>query len=86
MLAELPKVVEGGQRMEPVVDLTKLHKLQEEAEKLRKIIDEKEAKKRKSLREWDQLSRETKLAGFRTQMAEESFRQISGEAESAAAF
>lgn len=86
MLAELPQVIEGGQKMEPVVDLSKLNKLQDEAEKLRKIIDDKEAKKRKSLREWDQLSRETKLAGVRTQLAEESFRQISGEAESTAAF
>lgn len=86
MLADLPKVVEGGQKMEPLVDLSKVEKLQEEAEKLRKIIDEKEAKKRKSLHEWDQLSRETKLAGIRTQLAEESLRQITGEAESAAAF
>ena len=72
--------------MDPVVDTSKLDKLQEEAERLRKIIDEKEAKKRKSLREWDQLGRETKLAGLRSQLAEESFRMVSGEVESAGAF
>lgn len=72
--------------MEPLVDTTKLEKLQAEAEELRRIIDEKEAKKRKSLREWEGLSRETRLAGVRTQLAEEGVRLVSGEVESAAAF
>lgn len=72
--------------MDPIVDRTKLDKLQEEAEKLRRIIDEKEAKKRKGLREWERLSRETEAAAFRSQVAEEALRNASGEAESAAAF
>jgi len=53
---------------------------------LRRIIDEKESKKRKSLREWDRLSRETEAAAFRSQIAEEALRNASGEAASAGAF
>ena len=72
--------------MEPIVDRTKLSKLEEEAEKLRKQIDEKEARKRKSLREWERMQRETEVAALRTQLAEESLRALSGESEGAAAF
>jgi len=72
--------------MEPIVDRTKLDKLEAEAEKLRRIIDEKESKKRKSLREWERLSRETEAAAFRSQIAEEALRNASGEAASAGAF
>lgn len=72
--------------MEPLIDRTRLDKLQEEAEKLRKAIEEKEAKKRRGLREWDRLSRETETAALRSRLAEESLRAASGEAESAAAF
>lgn len=86
MLAELPKVIEGGQKMEPLVDRTKLSKIEAEAETLRKQIDEKEARKRKSLREWDRMQRETEVAGLRTRLAEESLGRISGESEGAAAF
>ncbi|KAK3700649.1 hypothetical protein LTR37_015838 [Vermiconidia calcicola] len=85
-LAELPKPIEGGQKSESLVDRTKLDKLQEEAEKLRKAIEEKEARKRKGLREWERLGRETEAAGFRTQLAEEALRNANGEAEGAAAF
>jgi len=72
--------------MESIVDRTKLDKLEAEAEKLRRIIDEKESKKRKSLREWERLSRETEAAAFRSQIAEEALRHASGEATSAGAF
>lgn len=85
-IADLPQPIEGGQKLEPLVDRTKLDKLEEEAERLRRIINEKEAKKRKGLREWDRLSRETEAAALRSQIAEEALRNASGEAESAAAF
>lgn len=49
-IADLAKPIEGGQKLDPIVDRTKLHKLEDEAEKLRRIIDEKEARTRKSLR------------------------------------
>ena len=59
--------------------MTKMHKLEEDSEKLRKEIAEKETKKRKSLREWDRLQRESELAGLRTRLAEESLRKLEGD-------
>ena len=85
-IADLSKPIAGGSKAEPIIDRTKLDKLEAEAEKLRRIIDEKESKKRKSLREWDRLSRETEAAAFRSQIAEEALRNASGEAASAGAF
>ncbi|KAK5120145.1 hypothetical protein LTR85_006626 [Meristemomyces frigidus] len=85
-IADLPKIIEGGQKAEPLVDNTRLNKLQEEAEKLRKQIEEKETRKRKSLREWDRLSREVEVASLRSELAEQSVRELNGEAESQAAF
>lgn len=85
-VADLPKPIDGGQKAEPLVDRAKLDRLQEEAEKLRKAIDEKEARKRKSLREWDRLSRETEAASLKTQLAEEALRRESGEGEGMGAF
>lgn len=85
-IADLPKVIEGGQKAEPLVDMSRLHKLQEEAEKLRKQIDERQARQRKGLREWDRLARETEVASLRSELAEQSVRQLNGEAENQAAF
>ena len=85
-LSDLPKIVDGGQKAEPLIDTAKLAKLQEEAEKLRRQIDEREQKKRKSMREWDRLSREVEVAALRSELAEQSVRELNGEAESQAAF
>lgn len=85
-LADLPKIIEGGQKAEPFIDQSKLHKLEDEAEKLRKAIDEKETRKRKSLREWDRLRSETEAAALRSELAEQALKQLNGEAESEAAF
>ncbi|EMC96595.1 hypothetical protein BAUCODRAFT_69406, partial [Baudoinia panamericana UAMH 10762] len=85
-LADLPKVVEGGRAAEPLIDTSRLQKLQDEAEKLRKVIEEKEARKRKGLREWDRLSREVEVAGLRSELAERAVRELNGEAEGQAAF
>lgn len=80
-LADLPKPIEGGKRLESLVDRSKLDKLEEDAERLRRIIDEKEAKKRKAVREWDRLSRETEAAAYRSQVADEALRKGSGDAD-----
>lgn len=85
-LDDLPKIVEGGQRMEPVVDRSNINRLEDEAERLRKQIDEKETKKRKSIREWERMSRETEAAALRSELAEQALRSINGEAEHMAAF
>ena len=50
------------------------------------MIEEKEARKRKSVREWDRLARETQAAAFRSQLAEEALQKVSGEGESMGAF
>lgn len=85
-LQDLPKIVEGGVKSEPIVDRSKLDRLEDEAERLRKQIDEKEARKRKGLREWDRLQRESEVAGLKSELAEQALRQLNGEAESQAAF
>lgn len=85
-LADLPKIIDGGQKAEPLVDRSKLTRLEDEAEKLRKQIEDKETRKRKSLREWDRMIRETEAAALRSELAEEALRQLNGEAESQAAF
>lgn len=85
-LADLPKIIDGGQKAEPLVDRSKLTRLEDEAEKLRKQIEDKETRKRKSLREWDRMTRETEAAALRSELAEEALRQLNGEAESQAAF
>ena len=85
-LLDLPKIIEGGVKAEPLVDRTKLDRLEDEAERLRRQIDEKEARKRKSLREWDRLQRESEVAGLRSELAEQALRELNGEAESQAAF
>jgi hypothetical protein len=82
----LPKIIDGGQKAEPLIDRSKLDKLEDEAEKLRKQIEERESRKRKSLREWEKMSRETEAAALRSDLAEQALRTINGEAESQAAF
>lgn len=85
-IAELPKVIEGGQRAEPAVDRSKLKKLEEDAERLRRQVEEKETRNRKSMRDWDRGQREMEIAGLRSELAEEALRALNGEAEGQAAF
>jgi hypothetical protein len=82
----LPQIIEGGKKLDPLVDRSKLMLLEEEAEKLRKQIEEKETRNRKSLREWERLTRDTEAAAFRSELAENALRQLNGEAELQAAF
>ncbi|TKA70886.1 hypothetical protein B0A55_08096 [Friedmanniomyces simplex] len=50
------------------------------AEKLRQIIEQKEARKRKGIREWGRLEREVRVAGLRGELAEGGVRGLEGEA------
>ena len=63
-----------------------MHKLEEEAEKLRKQIEEREARKRKNLRDWDRMTRETEAAALRSELSEQALKELNGEAEGQAAF
>lgn len=75
-------------KAEPLVDNTRLNRLQEEAEKLRKQIEEREARKRKGLREWERMSREVEVAGLRSELAAAAVRslEMDGQGEAEAAF
>lgn len=85
-LGDLPRIVEGGQKAPDLYDHSRLDKLEEEAEKLRRVIDDKQIKKRRGLREWDRLERESEAAGLRAQLADESVRALAGENDGGAAF
>jgi len=78
-LASLPIVIEGGQRAPDLYDRSRLDKLEEDAERLRKLVDEKQVRKRRGLREWERLERESRVAGLRSELAEDSVARISGE-------
>lgn len=85
-MQDLPRVVDGGLRAEPLTDRSKAARLEEEAEKIRKVIEEKDARKRKSLREWGRMTRETEMAALRSELAEEALRALNGEDLQQAAF
>jgi hypothetical protein len=85
-LADLPKEVPGGQKAPEVYDKSKLLKLEEEARRLRELIDKKEDEKRHKLREWDGLERDAKAAQIRVELAETSLRDLEGEGDVSSAF
>ncbi len=77
----MPQIKEGGEKLPPLHETGKADKLEEEAARLRKMIDEKEAKKRQGLREWERLEREAGTAALKSELAEEHLRQLNGESE-----
>lgn len=85
-LADLPRVVEGGQKAPDLYDRSRVDRLEVEAENLRRAIEDKQMKKRKGLREWERLGRESEAASFRAQLADDSVRALAGDGDSGAAF
>ncbi|TKX19544.1 hypothetical protein C1H76_8393 [Elsinoe australis] len=85
-LASLPPILDEGKKLPPLYDRSRLDKLEEETERMRKALDEKQARKRKGLREWDRLEREVQLAELRGNLAEESLIAMSGGEGGGAAF
>ncbi|KAI5207639.1 hypothetical protein AUEXF2481DRAFT_1936 [Aureobasidium subglaciale EXF-2481] len=85
-LADLPRIVDGGIRAPELYDRGRLNKLEDEAEKLRQVIEDKQARKRKGLREWAKLSRESETASYRAQLADENVRALAGENDGGAAY
>ncbi|KAF2427123.1 hypothetical protein EJ08DRAFT_363413 [Tothia fuscella] len=76
-LADLPTLVPGGRKMNASMPVnTKVKRLEEEAEKLRRVIEEKEKASRVGLREWERLESETEVARLRTELAEEGLRIV----------
>ncbi|KAF2182701.1 hypothetical protein K469DRAFT_728332 [Zopfia rhizophila CBS 207.26] len=80
-LADLPKEVPGGQKAPELYDKSKILKLEEEARKLREVIDAKETQKRRYLREWETLERDSNNAALRADLAEQQLRSLNGEGE-----
>ncbi|KAJ4369935.1 hypothetical protein N0V83_005699 [Neocucurbitaria cava] len=85
-LADLPKEIPGGQKAPELYDKSKILKLEEEARKLREMIEKKEDAKRQKLREWDGLERDAQTAQLRVDLAEASLRSLSGEGDVSGAF
>lgn len=85
-LADLPSIRDGGERLPPLHDTAKADRLEEEAARLRKLIDDKEQAKRAGLREWARSEREVATAGLRSELAEEGLRRLNGEGSGTAAF
>ncbi|KAF2742910.1 hypothetical protein M011DRAFT_411662 [Sporormia fimetaria CBS 119925] len=85
-LTDLPKEVQGGQRAPEAYDKSKLLKLEEDARRLRELIEQKESAKRQSLKEWDALEREANTAALKVELAEEHLRNQNGEADNGTAF
>ncbi|KAF2397180.1 hypothetical protein EJ06DRAFT_566912 [Trichodelitschia bisporula] len=77
-LNDLPAVVPGGRKMavKSNVNFGKLKKLEEESERLRQAIAEKEAENRAALDEWDRMERESDAAQLRTDLAEENLARV----------
>lgn len=76
----------GGRRLPELHDVSRAAKLEEEARRLREIIAEKQERKRKGLREWEALERESANASLRAELAEQSLRALDGEGDAGAAF
>lgn len=62
-------------------DKSKILKLEDEARKLREMIEQKEAAKRQHLKEWDTLERDANNAALRAELAEQQLRSLNGESE-----
>ena len=64
----------------------KLGLLEEEAQKLRDQIAEKQKDKRAGLREWESRERESRRDGLRSDLAEQQLQGLSGEVIGGQAF
>jgi hypothetical protein len=87
-LGDLPQIVPGGQRAPPrdAAAESRIRRLEEEAEKLRNQIADKQKTKRTGLKEWNRLSAETESTRLRGEFAEENLRKMNGEESEGPAF
>ncbi|KAH7112205.1 hypothetical protein B0J11DRAFT_189371 [Dendryphion nanum] len=80
-LADLPKEVPGGQKAPELYDKTKITRLEDEARKLRDMIEAKEAVKRQRLKEWDSMEKDANNAALRADLADQHLRSLNGDGE-----
>jgi hypothetical protein len=87
-LADLPAIIPGGQKYPPQNPAweTKIRRLEEEAERMRGVIADKQKTKRQGLREWNKLAADTDSARLRGEYVEENLRKLNGEDVSGPAF
>lgn len=78
-LSDLPRIKPEGERLPPLFDSTKAERLEEEAARLRKMIDDKAGERRRSLREWERLDTAVRAAGERSEVVEDELRGLTGE-------
>lgn len=82
-------IVPGGRLAPPSNTLSpeiraKLKRLEADSEKLRRELEEKEAKKDRGMEEWRGLQREVASDGLKSEMAEESLDRMKAEEEDSA--
>ncbi|KAI9863831.1 MAG: hypothetical protein M1813_003483 [Trichoglossum hirsutum] len=84
-LSALPSIVPGGKLFppnssggDPAIS-ERLSKLQQEQQKIEKELAEKLEKKRKSVRQWERLDRESAREGLKGELAEKQVRMMAGE-------
>lgn len=77
-MKDLPQVVPGGRQIpvKAAPNAAKVKRLEEDAERLRRIIDEKERIRSAKQRDWERLEVECESARLRTELAEEGLRKI----------
>ena len=76
----------GGQKAPDQYDMGKINKLEDEARRLRELIEQKEAAKRKSMKEWDTLEREASNSALRSDLADQQLRSLNDSEVGGAAF
>jgi hypothetical protein len=90
-MAGLAQIVPGG-KLDPVASgvspdvASRLKKREEEEQVLRGDLKAKEEKLRKSLKNWDKLSRESASMALRSELSERHVRMLAGEGVGGAAF
>jgi hypothetical protein len=80
--------VPGGQKLpprDPAAD-ARIKRLEEEAERLRSQIADKQKANRQTLREWNKMNGEVESARLRADFAEENLARVNGENTTGPAF
>lgn len=83
-LATLERVVPGGKKYPGLSGLSteqekRMRQLEEDAERMRGEILEKQRTKREALREWENRERESEVAGLKSELADEHLRSLAEE-------
>ncbi|KAL8704041.1 MAG: hypothetical protein Q9201_002779 [Fulgogasparrea decipioides] len=81
-LGDLPRPTPGGKINDAGIDpaaAKRLQELEEQKRKLQEQIDEKQASKRKAVREWERGEQEVRRDGLRSELAERSLEGLTGE-------